>query len=91
MQISKKLKNLNLEALAVGMYNFTTKNTEAKTLAEKRLLNSCLSCVHFKEEPITVFRVKDNEIPELTNMQCTDCGCVLAYKIRQSIKVCKLW
>lgn len=77
--------------MAQGVYNFKTKNAKAKIIAEKRLLENCLSCPHFIEEPIDFLRVTDTEIPELSNMMCNDCGCVLSYKTRQSIDKCKLW
>jgi hypothetical protein len=91
MEIIKKLENLDALALAHGVYNFTTNNKEFKELAEKRFLEKCISCIHFKEEPIIAFRKIDTEIPELSNMQCGDCGCVLSFKLRQSKKICKLW
>lgn len=91
MSLVDKMQNVDAIAFAQGVYNFKTKNKEAKELAEKRYIEKCSSCVFFKEEPITFLRITDEEIPELSNMQCADCGCVLSYKLRQSKKNCKLW
>ena len=82
---------MNPAAIALGIFNFKTNNQNAKLVAEKRLLENCISCPHFIDEPIDFLRVTDSEIPELSNKMCGDCGCVLAYKTRQSIDKCKLW
>ena len=82
---------LNIIAIAEGIYNFKTNNDTARTLAEKRYIESCIDCQHFAPETNDFFKVIDTEIPELSNMQCKDCGCVLSYKLRQSKKICKKW
>jgi hypothetical protein len=89
--ISKKIKNIDAEALAIGVYNFKTKNKRAQEVAQQRFKNHCSLCPHFVLETIIVFQIKDNEIPELSKMMCNECGCVLSYKLRQSIKNCKKW
>lgn len=86
------ITEINVLAIAEGVYNFKTKDKTAQMLAEKRYIESCIDCQHFIAETNDFFKVIDTEIPELTNMQCGDCGgCVLSYKLRQSKKICKKW
>lgn len=91
MNIEKRLSNVSVKAVTKGVYNFNTNNKKAIETAEKRLLENCLSCIHFVEEPIDVLKVNDKLIPLLTGKMCGDCGCTLSYKLRQSIVKCKLW
>jgi hypothetical protein len=85
------ITEINIKAVAEGVYNFKTNNENARLLAEKRYIENCIDCTHFAPEKNEFFKVIDKQIPELSNMQCTDCGCVLSYKLRQSIKICKKW
>lgn len=79
------------KAVAVGVYNFKTGNKKAGDLAKKRYEFSCQNCKFSIEEPIPELRVVDKQIPELSGKTCGDCGCVLSYKLRQSVKKCSRW
>lgn len=64
-------------------------NTE---LARRRFENSCKACPHNVPDPVTSMRVEDTKIKELSSKMCDHCGgCVLSYKIRQTIKKCEFW
>ncbi|MGI9582647.1 hypothetical protein ACR1PO_15740 [Chryseobacterium sp. RRHN12] len=79
------------KAVAVGLLNFKTGNKKALELANKRLENHCKSCKFSIDEPIPELRVEDKQIPELSGKTCGDCGCILSYKLRQSVKKCRRW
>ena len=79
----------DLKAVASGMSNFYF---GLKTdLAKQRFEDHCKGCVFNIQEPIPDMRVTDEKIPELSGRMCGNCGCVLSYKIRQSIKKCQYW
>lgn len=89
----KKIKSIGkygLEPLEEGMANYQLDNSEIENKASERALE-CLSCHNFEEEPIDLFKIIDNKIPEISEMMCGDCGCALPYLLRQDIKICKLW
>jgi len=97
-RLCESLKNqeeINLlrdtKAIAIGMKNFRFLNNKVEQLAMERLENSCKSCKFNIEEPIEELRVTDTRISDLTNRTCGDCGCVLSYKLRQSVKKCSKW
>lgn len=73
-----------------GKKNFNDPIPEVEDLARERL-EICKRCPHFKKEPISFFRVKDERIKGFSEMMCGDCGCELPYKSRQSITICKKW
>ena len=73
-----------------GKMNFNTPIAEFERLAKERA-DICNGCRYFKKEPIPFLRIKDNRVPELTDMACGKCGCELAYKVRQNIKTCSKW
>lgn len=79
-----------LEPYELGKQNFEDPILCVEEKAKKRL-EVCMSCNFFVDEPIEFLRVKDSNIPELSNKMCNDCGCVLSYKIRQDLKKCKKW
>lgn len=79
------------KAIAIGLKNFTFVNEDAERLANERLEKSCHGCEFNIMEAIEELRVKDERIPELTNKTCGQCGCILAYKLRQSVKKCNRW
>lgn len=87
---SKSIYEKGLEPFEVGKSNFEHPILCVEKKAKDRL-EICKKCVNFVDEPIEFFRVEDNNIPELSNKMCNDCGCTLSYKIRQDIKKCKLW
>lgn len=84
------LINNGIEPLEEGFKNFRNPVLEIELLAENRM-NECSGCEFFQTEPIEMFRVIDERIPELSNMYCEDCGCTSSYKLRQSITKCKKW
>lgn len=91
----KKQEDIDLirdsKAVAIGVKNFTFKDEKAESLAVERFEKNCKSCNFNILEPIEELRVTDKRIPELTDRTCGECGCVLAYKLRQSIKKCSRW
>jgi len=84
-------ENPELKPVFFGMLNFVAKNKMAIDLAKQRYLQSCKDCEFFAEEPNEILKVEDKDIPELSNKMCAECGCVLSYKNRQSIKLCSKW
>ncbi len=79
----------DLKAVVSGMSNFYF-GLKTK-LARERYEESCKGCELNIKEPIEDMRVKDSIIPELSGRQCGFCGCVLSFKIRQSVKKCQYW
>ena len=79
----------DVKAAISGMTNFYFGLTTQ--LARERLENFCKGCDFNMKEPIEDMRVKDHTIPELSGRMCGYCGCVLSYKLRQSIKKCEFW
>ncbi len=79
------------KAVALGVLNFKTGIKKAQELAKKRFENHCKSCKFSIEEPIPELRVVDKQMPELSGKTCGDCGCILSYKLRQSVKKCSRW
>lgn len=95
-RIQKNLENetdpdvkKDLKAVLSGMSNFYF-GLKTK-VARERYEESCNGCEFNVKEPIEAMRVSDSIIPEISNRQCSLCGCVLSYKIRQSIKKCQYW
>lgn len=78
------------DGLEEGMHNFKQPIAEVESLAESRK-NECVVCEFYTEEPIPFLRVTDERIPELSNKMCDECGCILSYKLRQSINKCSKW
>lgn len=87
---AKTLSNVGLEPFEIGKNNFDNPSKEVEELAIKRAA-ICVGCPLMKIEPIESFRVKDERIPELSNMMCGDCFCELPLKTRQSISICDAW
>lgn len=73
-----------------GKRNFENPKDEIERLAAERA-EICKGCRYFKKEPIDFLRIKDDRIPDLSEMSCGKCGCILSYKLRQSISICKRW
>ncbi|BAP30138.1 uncharacterized protein CHSO_1101 [Chryseobacterium sp. StRB126] len=91
----KKQEDVNIirdtKAIAAGIANFKTNNETAKRYAIERFEKHCKSCKFSIEEPIAELRVEDKHIPELSGKTCGECGCILSYKLRQSVKKCSRW
>lgn len=91
----KKQEDIDLirdtKAVAIGIKNFNFLNEKTENLAMERLEANCKFCNFNILEPIEELRVTDTRIPDLTNRTCGDCGCVLSYKLRQSVKKCSKW
>lgn len=73
-----------------GIANFASPSLEWEKIASERL-DICKNCPSFVTEPIPILRVKDSRLPEASKKMCDDCGCTLAYKLRQSLSVCNKW
>ena len=92
LDIKKRLgENPELKPIYIGMLNFYSKSKTAIMLAKKRYLESCKNCIYFIDETNELLQITDTEIPELTNKTCNLCGCVCAFKLRQSINKCEKW
>ena len=79
----------DIKAVISGMTNFYFgRNTK---VARERYENHCKNCKYFQDEPIKDMRVSDSIIEEISGKMCGFCGCVLSYKIRQSVKKCVFW
>ena len=88
--IITKIKNFDLEAYKIGKENYDNPKKEVEDLAKQRIEKMKL-CPSFKPEPIGMFKIKDERIPEADGMYCENCGCSAPYKIRQNLSVCKCW
>ncbi|QGZ15847.1 hypothetical protein [Elizabethkingia phage TCUEAP1] len=81
-----------LKAIGAGMANFYINNKKINDLAKQRYERFCNGCDFNEPENVVSLAVTDNSLPELSGKKCTECGgCTLSYKLRQSIKPCKLW
>lgn len=80
-----------LDPFKEGRRNFLRPNEETESLAKERFENHCKGCEHLEDETVDLFKVTDKSIPGATEKYCGDCGCILSYKIRQNIEICKKW
>lgn len=93
MSIFKKIKSIGrfgLEPIEEGMANHALKDKPIEEKAVRRAL-TCVSCPNYVDEPIDLFKIKDERIPELDGKMCDECGCALPYLLRQDLKVCTKW
>ena len=94
--IQKKINTIqkggvdNLKAIKEGLNNYNNYNNDVELLACERA-KICVNCTHYKEEPNNLLKVTDDLFPELDEMYCSDCGCSLPYKLRQSLIKCAKW
>lgn len=91
--IFKKMKSVyknGIEPINRGKTNYVLNIEEIELKACERY-EECSKCVNFVEEPIDFLKIKDERIQGLSDRMCNDCGCALAYLLRQDIKVCKKW
>lgn len=79
------------KAVIQGVTNFHLGIKSAENKARERYENHCKACAYNIPELIPSLQVEDKTIPELSNRQCGACGCVLSYKLRQSLKPCEFW
>lgn len=78
------------KAILAGMTFF--KMGINKTLAIKRFEDHCRGCEFNVLDPVEDMREKDSQIPDASDRMCSHCGgCVLSYKLRQSVKKCEFW
>jgi len=91
--ITKKIKTISksgLSAVEQGKYALENPTLHTENVAKKRL-ETCKKCEYFELEPIAFLRIKDKNIPELSQKYCRSCGCSLPYKTRQNIETCPKW
>lgn len=104
MSVSEKIKRLKqaleetedpdyaktIKGVIVGMTNYNLGlSTE---VARKRYEDFCKECDFNVQDPVPELRIQDKKIPELSERMCDHCGgCLLSYKLRQSIKPCEFW
>lgn len=81
----------DIRAIITGISNFELNIVNARNKARERLKNHCAGCEFFIDEPIESEKVIDKVIPELSGKICGECGCVMPYKLRQSVKKCERW
>lgn len=93
MSIFKKIKSIannGIEPIVDGMSNYKKNIAKVEALAKERA-DVCKGCDDFVKEPIPMFKIKDERIPELSNKMCDICSCASPYLLRQNIKICKKW
>lgn len=79
-----------LKAIIAGMTNYNL--GLSNDIAKKRFEEACKDCAFNIQDPIQEMRVVDKNNPELSGRMCAHCGgCVLSYKLRQSVKPCEFW
>ena len=86
----KTLLKEGLEPVEEGIHNFNNISTDIEKEAKRRI-NICIGCPMYAKEPVDFLAIKDERIPEASEMYCGDCGCTLPYKIRQTKKLCSKW
>ncbi len=91
--IFKKIKSLTkngLEPLEEGLANYKLNIPRIENKAQQRSLE-CIGCKSFVIEPIDLFKIEDERLPELSDRMCDECGCASPYLLRQDVKICKKW
>lgn len=79
----------DLKAIISGMLNY---HLGISKLGKERFEKYCKDCAYNVLDPVPEMRVMDEKIPELAGRMCAYCGgCVLSWKVRQSIKPCEFW
>jgi len=81
----------DIRAIITGISNFELNIINARNKARERFEKYCSGCEFFIDEPIESEKVIDNVFPELSGKICGECGCVMSYKLRQSVKKCPHW
>lgn len=81
----------DISAIIAGIRNFLTGSEKWNDTAIDRLENFCADCEFFVDEKVVSERVADKDIPGLSGKSCAHCGCVLSFKLRQSVKPCEFW
>lgn len=104
MNFSEKIKRLKqalretkdpdyakaLKAIIAGMTNYYLGLCSG--LAKERFEKFCKDCAYNVRDPIPDMRIQDEKAPEISERMCSHChGCVLSYKLRQSVKPCEFW
>lgn len=89
-KIVESVKKSGIDPFKEGRKNFLRPKQEIEKLAKQRI-EICKACDDFEDETVDLFKVKDKRIPEATEKYCGDCGCIISYKIRQSVEPCKKW
>lgn len=78
------------QAILAGMAFF--KLGIKSSLAKKRYEDHCSGCEFNVTDPVEDMRETDSQIPAASDKMCSHCGgCVLSYKLRQSVKKCEFW
>lgn len=93
MSLFKKIKSVaknGIKPIQEGKNNFINPKPLIEQNALKRA-EKCLECKNYSDEPIDMFKVVDERVPELSKKMCDGCGCPLSYLLRQNIKICKKW
>ena len=91
--IIKKIKTISksgIDPIIAGKRNYEANIPEIEKKARERY-EKIKENAKFVPEPIDMFRVTDERIPELSNMMWDDCGCAMPYLLRQDIKIYKEW
>lgn len=93
MSVFKKVKTIvksGLEPIEEGMKNYNANDPKIELLALKRYQDA-KRCKNLINEPIHLFKVKDERIKGLSEKMCDGCGCSAPYLFRQNIKKCECW
>lgn len=89
-QKAKTLIKVGTDPLMEGINNYNTPIEEIEVIAQHRA-QTCVKCPHYQLEEFKMLQVSDQRIPELNNMKCGECGCLLPYKTRQLTEKCNKW
>lgn len=79
---------MNAKAILEGVKNFKNQTKEINDLAKKRYAECGCAETYLA---VAVTLPKDETIPEISKKLCSECLCVLSFKLRQNIEKCKNW
>lgn len=79
----------SIDKLAIGAYNF--ENGINDLMARKIHLKACNEmCEHFEDEQVEWLKTDDDAVPGLSGKTCSECWCILSYKLRVEGEKCPL-
>ena len=91
--IFKKIKSISKNGLSPIIQGEKNYKSNLKPIEDKAMLraDTCKRCEDFIDEPLDIFKVKDERLPYLSEKMCDECGCAIPYLLRQNKKICKKW
>ena len=91
--IFKKIKSVSKGGLAPILQGQINYKSNIEFIEDRAITRSktCVRCEEFIEEPIDMFKIKDERLTYLSEKMCDECGCAIPYLLRQNTKICKKW